>query len=408
MNYTEYFSIAWDSIRSNKLRSSLTLLGIVIGVFAIVSSVTAVRVIDVYFNDTINFLGSTTFSVQKYPAVQFGHLDERIRRRRDITYDQITVYRRRAQLPIVASPTDWLGETKISFADRETRPNVSIVGSDEGWVVNNSYDLEGGRFLTDGDVRFARSVAVIGRSVSDKLFPNENPLNKEIRVDGRRFRVVGVLAEKGQAFGQDLDQMVVAPITRLLDIYGSAGRSLSIEIRAPSIELLGATMDEAAGILRSIRKVPPGEENDFEIITNESLLTAFTNFTQYLTLGGLGIGLIALLTAGIGIMNIMLVSVTERTKEIGTRKAVGATNRAILRQFLVETIFLCQVGGIVGILLGVLAGNVTALAFGIRPTFPWDWALIGIAGITVIALIFGVYPAYKAARLNPIDALHYE
>lgn len=408
MNYTEYFSIAWGSIRSNKLRSSLTLLGIVIGMFAIVSSVTAVRVIDVYFNDTINFLGSTTFSVQKYPAVRFGHLDERIRQRKDITYDQIVVYQRRAQLPIVVSPTDWFPSSVVSFADRETRPNVSVIGSNEGWVINNSYDLKAGRFLTDSDVRFSRSVAVIGSSVSDKLFPDQSPLNKEIRIDGRRFKVIGVLAEKGQAFGQDLDQTVVAPITRMLEIYGSVGRSLSIEIRAPSIELLGATMDEASGILRSIRKVPPGEENDFEVITNESLLTAFTSFTQYLTLGGAGIGLIALLTAGIGIMNIMLVSVTERTKEIGTRKAVGATSRAILRQFLVEAIFLCQVGGIVGILLGILAGNVTALAFGIRPAFPWDWALIGIIGITAIAVIFGVYPAYKAARLNPIDALHYE
>ncbi len=408
MNFSEYFSISWDSLRSNKLRSALTLLGIVIGVFAIVSSVTAVRVIDVYFNDTINFLGSTTFSVQKTPGVQFGHLDERIRKRKDITYEQIATYRRRAQLPIVASPTDYFGAVKATYLDRETRPNVSLVGSDEGWIVNNSYDLSAGRFLTDTDVRFSRSVIVLGESVTETLFPNENPLNKEIRLDGRRFKVIGVLAEKGQAFGQDLDQTVIAPITRLLDVYGSNGRSLSIEIRAPSIELLGATMDEASGILRSIRKVRPGEENDFEIVTNESLLTAFTSFTQYLTLGGAGIGLIALLTAGIGIMNIMLVSVTERTREIGTRKAVGATSGAILRQFLMETIFLCQVGGVIGILLGVLAGNATALAFDIRPTFPWDWGLIGIAGITIIALIFGVYPAYKAAKLNPIEALRHE
>jgi putative ABC transport system permease protein len=408
MNFSEYFSVAWDSIRTNKLRSSLTLLGIVIGVFAIVSSVTAVRVIDVYFNDTINFLGSTTFSVQKTPGVQFGHLDERIRRRKDITFDQIVTYQRRAQLPVVASPTDYFGGVTASFSDRETRPNVSLVGSDDGWIVNNSYDLSSGRFLTETDVRFGRAVIVLGQSVAETLFPNESPLNKEIRVDGRRFKVIGVLAEKGQAFGQDLDQTAIAPITRLLDIYGSTGRSLSIEIRAPSIELLGATMDETTGILRAIRKVPPGDENDFEIVTNESLLTAFTSFTQYLTLGGAGIGLIALLTAGIGIMNIMLVSVTERTREIGTRKAVGATNGAILRQFLMEAFFLCQVGGLLGILLGILAGNITALAFGIRPTFPWDWGLIGIGGITLIALIFGVYPAYKAARLNPIDALRHE
>ena len=408
MSFTEYFSIAWASIVSNKLRSSLTLLGIVIGVFAIVSSVTAVRVIDVYFGDTINFLGSTTFSVQKTPAIQLGRLDDRVRRRKDITYDQVMQYRRRASLPLVVSPTDHFANTRVTFGDRETKPDVRVFGSDEAWLVNNSFELAMGRFLTEADTRLSRSVVVLGHSVSQTLFPTESALNKVVRIGGRRFRVVGVMAEKGQAFGENLDELVVAPITKLLEIYGSAGRSISIEIRAPSVELLSATMDETTGILRSIRKVPPIEDNDFEIVTNESLLTTFSSFTKYLTLGGAGIGLIALLTAGIGIMNIMLVSVTERTKEIGTRKAVGATSRAILRQFLIETIFLCQVGGIVGILLGILVGNITALGFGIRPTFPWDWALIGIVGITVIALIFGVYPAYKAAKLNPIEALRYE
>lgn len=408
MNLSEYASIAWNSLRANKLRSALTLLGIVIGVFAIVSSVTAVRVIDVYFNDTIKFLGSTTFSVQRTPAVQFGHLDERIRKRRNITFDQVETYKRSASLPVTVSPTDWFGAKQITFEDRETRRNVRLIGSDEGWLINNSFEIENGRFLTEADVRFSRPVAVIGRTVAETLFPDRNPVGREIRAEGRRYIVVGVLAGKGSAFGQDLDRIVVAPITRLLDIYGVFGRSISIEIRAPSVQLLQATMDEATGLLRAIRKVSPGEENDFEIVTNESLLTAFTSFTKYLTLGGAGIGLIALLAAGIGIMNIMLVSVTERTKEIGTRKAVGATRGAILRQFLLEAIFLCQFGGVLGILLGILGGNVMAIAFEIRPTFPWDWVALGVAGITVVALIFGVYPAHKAARLHPIEALRYE
>ena len=408
MGFFEYVSIAWEALRSNKLRSALTLLGIVIGVFAIVSSVTAVRVIDVYFTDTINFLGTTTYSVQKNPGVNFGRLDERIRRRKNITFEQIETYKRRAELPVAISPTDWFGAKQVKFLDRETRRNVQVVGSDEGWLINNSFEIEQGRFLTEADVQFARPVIVLGKTVADALFPDRSPIGKEVRIENARYQVIGVLGSKGSAFGQDLDRTVVAPISRLLNIYGSLGRSLSIEIRAPSVQMLQATMDESVGLLRAIRKVPPGDENDFEIVTNESLLSAFTSFTKYLTIGGAGIGFIALLAAGIGIMNIMLVSVTERTREIGTRKAVGATQAAILRQFLLEAIFLCQIGGVIGILLGVLGGNVMALSFDIRPTFPWDWVAMGVAGITVVALIFGVYPAFKAARLNPIEALRYE
>ena len=408
MNSLEYANIAWISLRSNKLRSALTLLGIVIGVFAIISSVTAVRVIDVYFDDTIKFLGTTTFSIQRNPAIQLGHGDERIRKRKNITLAQIQLYERGAELPVAISPTDFFGAKKLTFEARETRRNVQLIGSTEGWLTNNSFEMEAGRFLTESDVRFARPVAVIGNTVADALFPDRNPVGREVRIEGRRFRVVGLLKEKGSAFGQDLDRIAVAPISRLLDIYGARGRSLSIEIQAPSVQLLQATMDEAAGLMRTARKVPPGEDNDFEIVTNESMLSAFTSFTRYLTLGGVGIGLISLLAAGIGIMNIMLVSVTERTREIGVRKAVGATRGDILRQFLTETIFLCQIGGVLGIILGALGGNVMALVFGIRPSFPWDWAALGVAGITVVALIFGVYPAYKAAQLHPIEALRHE
>ena len=279
MNGLEYANIAWMSLRSNKLRSALTLLGIVIGVFAIVSSVTAVRVIDVYFDDTIKFLGTTTFSVQKTPAVRLGHLDERIRKRKDITFDQINRYKRTAGLPVAVSPTDWFGPKKVTFEDRETRRNVQLVGSDEGWLTNNSFEIEAGRFLTESDVQFARPVVVIGTTVADLLFHDRSPVGKEVRIEGRRFLVIGLLSEKGSAFGQDLDRTAIAPISRLLDIYGARNRSLSIEIRAPSVQMLQATMDEAAGLLRTIRKVPPGEDNDFEIVTNESLLTAFTSFT---------------------------------------------------------------------------------------------------------------------------------
>src|SRR5690606_26178945 len=221
-------------------------------------------------------------------------------------------------------------------------------------------------------------------------------------------RVVGVMAEKGSFLGEDTDNYVWAPITRLFAVYGDPDRNISYDVRAANPALLQATVDEVTGILRASRRVRPEEENNFEVITNAPLSGPFAAFTGFLTVGGAGIGLVALLAAGVGIMTIMLVSVTERTREIGIRKALGATRRAILAQFLVEAIFLCQLGGLVGILLGVLGGNVMALAFGISPAFPWGWAVGGVLGVTVIALVFGVYPAYKAARLNPIEALRYE
>ncbi len=405
----EFIRMALEALKGNKLRSFLTLLGMIIGVLAIISSVTAVKVIDVYFNDTINFLGSSSFTVQKTPGVNFGRPDRSIRMRKDITYEQIERLKDRVKLPLAVSPSeDFKGSAIAKFGQRETDPNVSLSGTDQNFALNSAYDIATGRFLTDQDVQYARPVVVIGATLKETLFPNESALGKEIRIDGHRFKVIGVTAEKGEAFGQDMDNFAVGPITRLFAIYGSAGRSLSIDIRASSTEMLAATMDEVTGALRAIRKVEPGQDNDFEIITNDSLVDAFTSFTPFLTMGGVAIGFISLLTAGIGIMNIMLVSVTERTKEIGIRKAIGAKSGDILKQFIWEAIFLCQIGGILGILAGALVGNLLAFQFDIRATFPWNWAIGGVLGVTIIALIFGVYPAHKASKLDPIESLRFE
>ena len=405
----EFIRMALGALRGNKLRSFLTLLGMIIGVLAIISSVTAVKVIDVYFNDTINFLGSSSFTIQKTPGVNFGRPDRSIRQRKDITFEQIDRLKERAKLPLAVSASeDFTGQAIVKAGQRETEPNVDLVGSDENYALNSSYNIAEGRFLTDQDVQYGRPVVVIGTTLKETLFPNEVALGKEVRIDGNRYKVIGVTEEKGEAFGDDLDNFALAPITRLFAIYGAADRSLSIGIRAPSSEMMQPTMDEAVGILRSIRKVEPGKDNDFEIITNDSLVDAFTSFTPFLTMAGAGIGFISLLAAGIGIMNIMLVSVTERTKEIGVRKAIGAKSGDILKQFIWEAIFLCQVGGILGILAGAAVGNILAFQFDIRATFPWNWAIGGVLGVTIIALIFGVYPAYKASKLDPIESLRFE
>ena len=251
--------------------------------------------------------------------------------------------------------------------------------------------------------------AVLGSAVAEELFPSESPLGKQVEIKGLRLQVVGVLEAKGNFLGFNIDNRMFAPISYLFSRYGHPERNMgAISVRAPSIELVPAAMEEVIGRMRTIRKVPPGEENDFEIETNDSMRSIFEAFTGTLTMGGAGIGLIALLAAGIGIMNIMLVSVTERTREIGIRKSIGARRKDIMRQFLLEAFFLCQIGGFLGILLGVAVGNGVALYFDISSAFPVGWAVAAVVRVSLISLVFGGYPAYKAARLDPIDALRYE
>jgi len=405
----EYLRMAFESLRSNKLRSALTLLGIVIGVFSVIAAVTAVQVIEVYFNDTFRGMGANTFYVSKTQSgIQFGPRDRSLRNRPDLTYEDMLLLRRRAELPLSIGPDETFARASVTYGGQETDPTVGLRGVNQDWAVNNGFEIEEGRFLTEDDVRYARNVIVIGAPIVRRLFDVEQPIGKTVRIDGRQFRVVGTFVAKEGFLGDSPDNIAMAPITRLFNIYGDTDRNIAYDIRAPSAALLQATIDEVTGHLRVIRDVRPSEDNNFAINTNDALRGPMDEFTGYLTMGGAGIGLIALLAAGIGIMNIMLVSVTERTREIGVRKALGATRQDVLRQFLLEAVFLCQIGGLLGIGLGVLGGNVLALTFDLRPTFPWMWALMGVGGVTLIALIFGVYPAYKAARLNPIDALRYE
>ncbi|MDX1419962.1 MAG: ABC transporter permease [Rubricoccaceae bacterium] len=409
MNLTESLRMAWETLRGNKLRSLLTLLGMVIGVFSVIAAVTAVEVIDVYFKEAFRGMGANAFYIVKYGGgFQTGPMDPSLRNRPNLTYADMLELRERARLAVSVSPDGTFAFTAIKSADEETDPNIAVRGVGADWAVNNGYDVEDGRFLTEDDVRYGRPVVVLGSIVAERLFPTTRAVGKEVRIDGRRYRVVGVTAEKGAFLGESNDDLVWAPITRLFAVYGDLDRNIAYDVRAPSPELITPTIDEVTGLLRSIRRVRPEEENNFEVVTNDALTGPLESFTAVLTMGGAGIGLIALLAAGVGIMNIMLVSVTERTREIGIRKALGATRRAVLTQFLVEAVFLCQIGGLAGILLGVLGGNVMALTFGISPAFPWGWAIGGVLGVTAIALVFGVYPAYKAARLDPIEALRYE
>ena len=409
MGFGEAFRMALDSLRANTTRSVLTLLGMIIGVFAIIVSVTAVEVIDVYFKESMQFLGSSTYSMSRYPPFGRESGGRQSRNRPNITYEQVDRLKKTMKIPVVVSVVDDFKFGAVRYQDKETEPNLVLLGTDENFLGNFSYELDIGRFITEQDVHYARAVAVIGKQLVDELFSNETPLGKTIRMDGQRYEVIGVLKEKGSFLGFSQDNRIVAPITKLFNVYGIPDRNMnSVSMRVLRPEMMDAAMEETIGRMRVIREVRPGEENNFEISTNDSFQSITDSFTGTLTMGGAFIGLIALLSAGIGIMNIMLVSVTERTREIGIRKSIGAKRRDIMRQFLLEAFFLCQIGGLLGIVSGALVGNAVAIYFNITAVFPWDWAIIGVVMVTVIAVVFGGFPALKAARLDPIESLRYE
>ena len=408
MNIIEVFRQSIDSLKANKLRSSLTLLAISVGVFAIISANTAVLVLDTYFKETVSLMGGDVITVQKFPAIRMGNEDwDKYRNRDDITLEQMERLQELSKSAEGIGPNETFQTTRVSFEENETEPNISIQGGNENFITNNAYEIAEGRNITREDIDYARSVAIIGADVEEALFDQQNPLGKIVRVEGRPYTVIGITEAKGNVFGQTLDRFVMMPYTNLAGIYGK-DRNIAVQLRAGSIENVAATIDELTGILRAIRKVDPIDENNFEITTNESLGNAFDSFTGVLYTIGFVIGGIVLLGAGIGVMNIMLVSVNERTREIGVRKAVGATRKAIVSQFLMESIAICQIGGLIGIILGAGLGNAAAIWLESSVVIPWSSAIGGVIGMTIIGVLFGVYPAFKAARLDPIESLRYE
>ena len=405
MNISEIFRVSINSLGDNKLRSGLTLFAIMIGVFAVISASTAVKVIDTYFKETLTLMGGSVINISNRPVVNMG--DASNRNRQPISFQQFEQLRDRSKLGRGFSPDVRFAFTRVEGNDETTNPTVVIYGGNEHWMANNAYEIEEGRDFIESDVINNRPVAIIGEDVRKSLFDRTNPIGKTIRISGQPYTVIGLAKSKGSAFGESLDEFVVAPYTRLTQTYGK-DRNVQIMVQAADILLINETIEEMTGLFRVIRGLEPGDPNDFEIETNESLRGTFDEFTGVLLLFGVAVGGISLLGAGIGVMNIMLVSVTERTREIGIRKSIGATKKAIVQQFLLETIVICQIGGVLGIIVGILGGNLLAMTMETGFVIPWDSIIVGVGTMTLIGLIFGVYPARVAANLDPITCLRYE
>ena len=404
----ESVRMTFDAIRANKLRSTLTLLGISVGIFSVISVMTAIKTLESSIESGLNVFGTNTFLITKDPAIQFGG-NEKYRNRKNIDLDQYLQLKERAKLPILVSGGDETERVRVvTYKDKKTKQAPRVSGGDSGTLRTVNTYIADGRNLTDEDVHLSRSVCIIGADVVDILFPFEDPLGKVIQLQGINFTVVGVTERQGQSFGQSQDNYVFMPVTTFLQRFRGKSYSLGITVESESSELYSETLDEVIGVLRAIRKVPPGEENDFEITTNDELMETFGTFTGSIKIFAFSISVIALIVAGIGIMNIMLVSVTERIKEIGIRKAIGATRSHILFQFLTESVFLCQIGGIIGVIFGVAAGNIISLVAKVPAVIPFDWAIYGVISCSIIGIGFGSYPAWRAANLDPVESMRFE
>jgi putative ABC transport system permease protein len=410
MRIFEFIRIALSSLHANKLRSSLTILGIIVGIFSIISISTLISMLQLSIEEGLSMLGKNTFQIQKWPAMMEGGpgARARYRNRKDITYEDYQQFKNKLVDAKYVGAEQWSFGKLVKYGNKETNPNIQICGSTPEAFPNNKWYPEIGRTFNNQDVFRHEKVIVIGKDIADALFEFIDPIGQEVRVDGHKLRVIGVFEKQGAMFGESQDNFAIMPITTFQSFYGKRSRSINITVSSYDRESYEDLIEKAVGEMRIIRKVPPGEENDFGIFSNQSLLTTMDGITSGVRIGAFVIAGIALLAAGVGIMNIMLVSVTERTKEIGIRKAIGARKSSILIQFLSEAIILCQIGGIVGIVLGVIVGNFAGSMLNAAATIPMDWVAIGVFMCVLIGVTFGTYPAVKAASLDPIEALRYE
>ncbi len=415
MRKADTLVMSFKAILSNKLRSTLTLVGIVAGVASIIAVMTGISVVQSTMEKEMSVLGAQVFQVQKWPAGGFGGVEahRKAMKRPPITIENAKAIREQVKTVDLVGCELWDFGFVVQYKDQKTNPNVSICGGTPEYPPNNTHYVGLGRNISQMDVQSGRNVAVIGHAIADKLFPFIDPIGRVIRLDGRKYEVVGVFDEKKSAFGGGFDNYVLIPITTFTGIYGMMSRdgfprSVNITVRAKTPALTRDAIEETRQVLRRERGVKPNEEDNFDFFNSESLITQFNQLTAGVKIAAFIIGIIALVVAGIGIMNIMLVSVTERTKEIGIRKALGAKPQHILTQFLLEAIILCNIGGAVGVLAGFGLGNVVTLFTSFDMHVPMHWAVIGLVFCSAVGIGFGLLPAVRASRLNPIDALRYE
>lgn len=407
----ENLRVSFGAIRSNTLRTILTILIIAVGIMALVGILTAIDSIKKSINDEFTMMGANTFNIQSRGMnIQVGGQRYRSVNHAYISYRQAIEFIDRFEFPATVSMSVWAsGAATIKYQSKKTNPNVSVRGVSGGYFETAGLDIDKGRVFSSHEEENGWAVAIIGTSIASQLFEkNEDPIDKVISVGSGKYRVIGVMKSKGDAFGGGPNQSVLLPVHNVATYFSRPEMNYTISIKPQNPLHLEYAVSEAEGIFRIVRNLKATDQSDFNIEKSDTLAKILLENIKYVTIAATLIGIITLIGAAVGLMNIMLVAVAERTREIGTRKAMGAKSSTIKQQFLFEAIVICQLGGVLGILLGILMGNLISLLTGSAFVIPWLWMALGVVICFAVGLTSGYLPAVKAAKLDPIEALRYE
>jgi putative ABC transport system permease protein len=425
MKFRDVFVLAFRTIRSNKLRTGLTVSIIAFGIMALVGIITAIKAMNQKFTESFSTMGANAFTVRyKERNIRFGgdnNSDIKVSKKgkkkekksslgKIITKDEAENFINRYDFPGIKGISIFGSRNNIaSHETRKTSPNVLIFGGDDNYLLLNGFTLQYGRNLNRMDVQTGRNVCVLGYDVANKLFKEsvERAVNAVVRINNIPYRVLGVLESRGSTFGFSRDNIIISTY-RNIDRNFPSGFSFVMAVMTNDLLKVNEAIGEAEGTFRAIRKLNTTEENNFVMDRSDSVAEKAMNSLRFLTVSATVIGLITLIGAAIGLMNIMLVSVSERTREVGLIKAIGGKNKMVSRQFLLEAIIISVLGALFGILLGIMVGNLFSIVLNTGFVVPWNWVFYGIIICTAVGLLAGLYPALKAGRLNPIEALRYE
>ncbi len=402
--------IAINSIKTQLLRTILTVVIIGIGIWALVGILSSVEALENSISGNFATMGSNTFNIQRYDFNLQRQGGEREKVNPIITYQNIREFIDIYEFPTTQTSISFRGTSgaEVKFENNKTDPEVQVFGINEYYLENTGSEIESGRNLNIFDIQNNNKVCIIGSDFLKNLFVNDNPIGKKISIRGVKFKVIGVLESKGATFGNNQDLRVLIPIQVARGIFTAPNINYTISIMVKNTEMLNAAQDEAVITFRNIRGLSPIEKNDFGIERSDDLINRITSITGYLEIAAWIISIITILGSSIALMNIMLVSVTERTREIGVRKALGAKNSTISTQFFIETIVIGQIGSVLGILLGIGTGMIFSSFFESEFSLPWIPMLWATIITFIVAIIAGFYPAMKASKLDPIESLRYE
>ncbi|HET9055728.1 MAG TPA: ABC transporter permease [Chitinophagaceae bacterium] len=426
MKFRDILAIAFLTVKANRLRTGITVAIIAFGIMALIGIITAIESMNQSLYENFSIMGANTFSLRfKERVFRFGGGGGDLKKRsktslrekssnlgKVITWEEANAFKKQYVFPAAVGISKFGNNTsQVFYRDKKTNPNVRIIGGDENYLLCSGYSIDVGRNFTSLDLESGRNVAILGSDMVKKLFDNnvQRAVGNVVRIDGVPYRVIAVLKSRGASSLLSLDNIIITSVNNVRRNYKNSNSSYSIAVNVNEFEQMDAAISEATGYFRTIRKLGLKEAENFYVDRSDSLVEVFKNLLKIVRVAAFIIGMITLFGAAVGLMNIMLVSVNERTREIGLVKAIGGTKRSIRLQFLSEAILICLFGAVIGVLLGVILGNIAGIfVFKTGFIMPWSWVAVGIFICSTVGLLAGLYPAVKAGKLDPIVALRYE